>query len=276
MKTARRISSGTEKPLPVYIQIQQTLRNAIERGVYRAGGQLPSEPELARRFSTTRATVARALQELVRDGLITRTQGRGTFVSTMPLPGAFDTTTFSFFERYIQSQGFSLRYQLVDFDEAPLNARISGMLNLSAGEPLYRMRRLRIVEDKPQALEVRYMPALTALRIEESFLAAMPLQDILMGKLGIPLVCCPTAIRIGLAREEEADILQIAAGRPVFFGVHSFVDKHDTTVVWGETVFTEDFQLCYSRSFTSQRLLGHSPQMMLDKDNSMQPAQSAE
>ena len=71
-------------PAPLYLQIQQFLRLAIEQGRFRAGDKLPSEPELAERFGTTRATVARALQQLVFEGLIARRAGSGTITVVMP------------------------------------------------------------------------------------------------------------------------------------------------------------------------------------------------
>ena len=67
--------------VPVYIRIQHELRNGIISGAYAPGDRIPSETELAQRFETTRATVARALQELVFDGTIVRRAGAGSFVA---------------------------------------------------------------------------------------------------------------------------------------------------------------------------------------------------
>lgn len=64
--------------------IFQTLHAAIQRGAYRAGERLPSEVALGRRFRASRPTVAQALRELQRLGLIERRAGAGSFVKPPP------------------------------------------------------------------------------------------------------------------------------------------------------------------------------------------------
>src|SRR5260370_30006213 len=60
-----------------YRQIADSLREAIQSGVYRSGGRLPTEMELARQHGVSRVTAAAALTELARAGLVTRTPRRG-------------------------------------------------------------------------------------------------------------------------------------------------------------------------------------------------------
>src|SRR5579864_1181061 len=67
-----------------YRQIADSLREAIQSGVYWPGGRLPTEMELARQPGVSRVTAAAALGELARAGLVTRTPRRGTVVR----PGA--------------------------------------------------------------------------------------------------------------------------------------------------------------------------------------------
>lgn len=68
------------KSLPLYRVVQSELREAIDRGQYAPGQQLPSTKALAERMSVSLVTVHRALQELVSAGVLRRGQGRGTFV----------------------------------------------------------------------------------------------------------------------------------------------------------------------------------------------------
>lgn len=245
MNTEKSRRNGTR--VPVYVQIEEALRNAIARGTYAAGDQLPSETELAKRFSTTRSTVIHALQKLVYDRIIERRQGRGTFVAEKSNRAAFDTNQFSFFERYIMNSGLTLTYKLVDFAEVPHTPHINAILSLSERETLYRMRRIRMVQGNPLALEVRYLPALTAVRIKENLLEKMALQDIFIEKLGIQIIACPTIVRVALSGQREAKYLKIGRGRPIFVNEHTFLGVNDNIELWGETIYTEDFQLRYAR-----------------------------
>jgi DNA-binding GntR family transcriptional regulator len=66
---------------PLYRQIVKRLAADIAIGALKPNGQLPTENQLMERFGVSRATVRRAIDDLVRDGLICRHRGRGTFVA---------------------------------------------------------------------------------------------------------------------------------------------------------------------------------------------------
>lgn len=89
---------------PVYRQIYDFVFENIVSGAYQADGRLPTDGQLMRRFGSSRATVAKAMQELERAGLIQRRPGAGsflkpadrasgTFVSTL-IAGLGDTKFF--------------------------------------------------------------------------------------------------------------------------------------------------------------------------------------
>lgn len=65
---------------PLYAQIADQLRDAIHRGDLAPGEQLPTEQQLIERFSVSRNTVRLALGVLNSEGLISSSQGRGSFV----------------------------------------------------------------------------------------------------------------------------------------------------------------------------------------------------
>lgn len=67
------------KVLPKYYQIEQLLRRRVAQ--MKQGDSLPSEPEMAREYTVSRATIRAAIDILTQDGLVTRVQGRGTFVT---------------------------------------------------------------------------------------------------------------------------------------------------------------------------------------------------
>ena len=66
--------------IPKYRQVYEDLHAAIETGVFRPGDRLPSEAELGERYGTSRITVAKAVNELQLQGLVSRRAGSGTHV----------------------------------------------------------------------------------------------------------------------------------------------------------------------------------------------------
>ena len=79
-------AAGLRKELgvPLYHQIQHLLRHRIHSGMYPPGTQIPSEHELSRELAVSRVTLREALRELVRENLLVKVQGKGTFVSSNP------------------------------------------------------------------------------------------------------------------------------------------------------------------------------------------------
>ena len=71
-----------------YREIFAQIQGDISSGRYKAGGRLPSEAELVRRFGVSRMTVFRAMRELQSLGIVTRRVGSGTYVSTAANPGS--------------------------------------------------------------------------------------------------------------------------------------------------------------------------------------------
>lgn len=66
--------------IPKYRQVYDDILSAIKAGVYQPGDRLPSEAELGKRYNTSRITVAKAVNDLQLQGLVTRRAGSGTHV----------------------------------------------------------------------------------------------------------------------------------------------------------------------------------------------------
>jgi GntR family transcriptional regulator of arabinose operon len=84
-------------------QVFEIMRNRIESGDYQPGDRIPSEAILIQEFGVSRPTVARALQDLERRGLVKRRRGAGTYVPNVGvsgklfgllIPGLGDTEVF--------------------------------------------------------------------------------------------------------------------------------------------------------------------------------------
>ena len=67
--------------VPLYAQIEFSLRERLSSGWIAPGQRFPTDEQLCREFEVSRATVRSAVDALHRDGLITRVPGRGTFVN---------------------------------------------------------------------------------------------------------------------------------------------------------------------------------------------------
>lgn len=67
--------------MPIYLQIMEQIKHAVENGVLRPGDQLPGMRKLAETMVMNPNTVAKAYRELEHEGLIELRQGAGAFIS---------------------------------------------------------------------------------------------------------------------------------------------------------------------------------------------------
>jgi GntR family transcriptional regulator len=128
---------------PIYLQIADGLKARIES--LGPGARIPSEPQLARDWGVSRFTVAKAVEQLVDEGLITRRQGSGSFVAEAPLrraPGYL----LSFTEA-VSAAGHSASHRLLEF--GPGEAEDG--LPYPSDTPLVLLDRLRLVDGKAVA-----------------------------------------------------------------------------------------------------------------------------
>jgi len=110
--------------VPIYLQIVEQMRQAAATGLLASGEQLPSVRELALSLTINPNTVARAYQELERDGVITVVRGVGTFVSDSP-PRLSDKERYERIlkgARQLAAQAYSLRFSAAEFTKTVRDA----------------------------------------------------------------------------------------------------------------------------------------------------------
>jgi GntR family transcriptional regulator len=138
---------------PLYLQLLDRLREDLSRR--QPGALIDSEPQLARRFGVSRFTVTRAIEILVRDGLLTRRQGLGTFVAPPRLRRA--PTYLRSFTEAMAAEGRTATHRLLDF--ALINSADGHNFPYADGTLLLRLERLRLVDGAPLAVHCSVLDA---------------------------------------------------------------------------------------------------------------------
>ena len=129
-------------PVPLHHQVYLDLRRALDAGEWRPGQQLPTERDLADQYGCSLITVRRALDELVREGRIERTRGRGTFVLHPRLDRDIAARA-SFTDRDAGSAAWTPRRGSSPPGPSRPSAVVAGALGLETGlaDPLSRAAR---------------------------------------------------------------------------------------------------------------------------------------
>ena len=141
----------------LYLQIKDSIEDAIKQGILLDNDRLPTESELCEVYDISDIVVKNAYKLLVKEGLIIRVQGSGTFVSTrrvfrFPLKGFHRIEDFS----SMQYQSKSKR--VIMFDQTSGSERVMDMLSLSSKDSYYVIKYVVLIENAEVLLQTLHLP----------------------------------------------------------------------------------------------------------------------
>lgn len=140
---------------PAYVRLRSAIHGVIDAGHLQPGHALPSERELARLLSLSRVTVRKAISGLVDDGLLMQRHGSGTFVSDRIVRSASHLTSFS---DDLRARGLDPRSRFIERGVGEVTPEEAMALNLSPGQTVIRLYRLRLGGEQPLAIEHSSVP----------------------------------------------------------------------------------------------------------------------
>lgn len=140
--------------MAVWRQIAAAMEQAIRRGDYRPGVQLPTEKQLADRFGVNRHTIRQAMTRLAETGLVSIEQGRGMFVAESTLDYSLGPRT-RFTENLLTRQKKPAR-ELVFAEPVRAPADIARALGVPIGSGLWRIESLNRADGKPVSVSSHY------------------------------------------------------------------------------------------------------------------------
>jgi GntR family transcriptional regulator len=204
-----------ESKLPLYQQLYDIMRGELTRGQWKPGDMLPAESELMQRFGISRITVRQVLDMLVRDSLIYRQQGRGTFVAH-PTIEQTQVRIVSFTEDMHQ-RGFRPGTEVLEAGLVPATADIAAKLAVEPGEVLAHLRRLRLADDEPMSIEDAYLVHRYFPGVLSGDYTISPLRRTLEEKYGVRLVRAKQVLRAVMAPSTLARLLSVRQSAALLF-----------------------------------------------------------
>ena len=197
---------------PRYRQLRDAVVATIDAGVWSAGDKLPTEAEFCAAVPFSLGTVQRALRELVDEGLVTRTQGSGTFVAASY--GKIDEVAFC---RFLADDGRSLLpiySKVVSRSRAVGSGPWSPYFGAADGKPV-RLERVLNVSDEFDVYNLFYFdaqrfPFLAACSLQT--LAGANLKELLRNELHVPVMGIEERKAIAPFAKEVCKHLRVASG----------------------------------------------------------------
>ncbi len=198
---------------PLYHQVYTILREQLMEGRYTPDKALPGELNLAQKFQVSRVTMRRALDELVREGLIERARGRGSFARAQP-PAAPLTAGVAGLLENLVSMGLKTRVTVISMDLLAAPDEVAAQLGMDPGDAVVKTVRVRSVDAGPIDLLTTFLPEAIARGFTRKALAQKPMLT-LIEEAGVAVARAEQAMSARLADADIAPLLDVAFGAPL-------------------------------------------------------------
>ncbi|WP_226680960.1 GntR family transcriptional regulator [Sutcliffiella horikoshii] len=201
-------------PIPIYYQLESFIKNQIESGYILPGENIPSEREYAESYGISRMTVRQAINSLVNEGLLYRKKGSGTFVSEKKIEQPLQGLTS--FTEDMKKRGMTPTSKLIHFEIIPANSFIANELKIREYAPVYEIKRIRLADGEPMALETNYLSANLVKGLTEEEVKAS-IYSYVEEKLGLRITHAEQLIESVRASEEHEKLLYIEKDHPMLY-----------------------------------------------------------
>lgn len=220
-----------KSPVPLYYQLQEIIRSRIESGQWQPGQQLPPEAELCEEFSLSRGTVRQALADLVREGLLNRRRGKGSFVATPKISQDLMTFATGFSAYAKQVIGTDLANRNISVTVVPANSSVAEQLNVPAGSDVVEVRRVKLANGKPYFLATSFLPSGMVPGLEKEDISEGSLFEFIRDRYGIQVTMVRGWFEPVLVNEYESSILNVEKGSPAMLYVRTRFAGDDPVMV---------------------------------------------
>jgi GntR family transcriptional regulator len=201
-------------PVPLYYQLQQQLRQAIIEGTLAPGASLPPEPDLAVSTGVSRFTVRQAVEHLVREGLVRRERGRGTFVAALS-ESAAGVRGFQFTQALDRSPD-DVSIRLIHERTVSVPDTMRHLLPPNASDSVHEIARVHESHQKPFAVEIMHVPTSVGPETSGLDLQASRLQSLIEQRFGLRVSHVEESLRSVNVSGDAATWLGLPSGTAAF------------------------------------------------------------
>ena len=228
-------ASHLETFTPRYREIEQAIRERLAK--LRPGAELPSDAELCAEFGVSRMTARHAMNRLVQEGLLLRARGRGTFVAEAPTHRRANSLLS--FSNEMRRQGRIPTSRILGRALRTPTREEAVRLGLKEGEKVLWLKRLRLADGEPIAIESARLNRRTATAVLQASLEKESLHSVLV-RAGLPLTKGRATIGAEAATADDARWLKMRKGEAMLVERRVIVDDHGRPLEFTESRYPAD------------------------------------
>ncbi|WP_043932470.1 GntR family transcriptional regulator [Bacillus sp. EB01] len=199
--------------VPLYHQLKEIILENIENHTWKPGDKIPSEHQLVDQYNVSRNTVIRAIDDLVKEGVLYRVQGTGTFVNKPKIEQSL--SGFYSFSQVLKEKGLKPKDIILEISEGKASQKIANALKINKDEPVVLLKRLRCANDEPIILESSFLPKAIVDDLSKiKKVGSVPLYDVLTADFGVQVTSAKETFEPVLILDYEAIQLGVKEGNP--------------------------------------------------------------
>src|SRR3954469_6666619 len=179
----------------------------------RVGDAIPSERRLTVSLGVSRPTLRQAIDELVREGLLVRRHGSGTYVAESKIALPLTMTSFS---EDMARRGMRPSSEVLNFEAISAGAKLGQRLRISPAEQVWAIRRLRLADDETMAIEFLHVPKRVVPKLKREDLEGHSFYELLRERFGVVIASGVQTIEPTVTSDEEAEMLGVPLHAPAF------------------------------------------------------------
>lgn len=150
-------SMNKDPRIPLYHQLKEVVLKEVGEGYWKTDALIPTEKEFMDHFKISRVTVRQALTDLVKDGVLYRRRGVGSFVAQPKIDLQYLNTITSYHTQ-ILSAGHRPSRSLLDRSVGEPGEDILRAMKLPQGSEVIKLNRLFFADQQPLATVLTYHP----------------------------------------------------------------------------------------------------------------------
>jgi GntR family transcriptional regulator len=238
----------TSSFVPYYEQIAEQVRRLIKENNLKPGQTFYSEAALARQLRVSKMPVRQAFHKLRAEGLLVTQRGKTPVIGGGTLPWNFKE--LHGFSEEMRRRGLVPAAKLLSFEVQHPDPDTASALSVHPSELVYRMKRLRFVDQEPVAVVTSYLPERIFQGLDKQDLEGQSLYYIFEQIYGRALLRSEQIIGAVNAGHEEAQILQIRVGAALLVIRETAFDVQETPLEYAVSLLRGDR---YTASVVSAR-----------------------
>ncbi len=225
-------------PIPLYAQIEESLRALIVKKEYKSGDKfLPNEVTMSKKFGVSRNTIRQAINTLVQEGLIDRKKGVGTKVVSRKISTRLDN--WISFTKEMRNQGIEVVNYLVNIELVDTDDEVYDALGVAKTKKIWKLEKIRGSKDAKYLYSVSYFHPRVGITGDENFIS--PLYELLEKDHDIVVSTSKEKLRAIKADSLLAKKLDIGKDMPLLKRERLVTDIGDRPVEYNIVYYHTDY-----------------------------------